>query len=70
MSRRKLPSRLSILALVAALFVSASAPASAQVNPALEMKALVEQGELKSKTVAEAIKKYGIDTSKPDPTTV
>ena len=45
MSRRKLPSRLSILALVAALFVSASAPASAQVNPALEMKALVEQGK-------------------------
>jgi len=34
------------------------------------LKALVEQGELKSKIVAEAIAKYGIDPSKPDPTTV
>jgi pyruvate dehydrogenase E1 component len=34
------------------------------------LKALVEQGELKAKTVAEAIAKYGIDPAKPDPTTV
>ncbi len=34
------------------------------------LKSLVEQGELKAKTVAEAISKYGIDPSKPDPTTV
>ncbi len=34
------------------------------------LKALVDQGELKAKTVAEAIAKYGIDPAKPDPTTV
>jgi pyruvate dehydrogenase E1 component len=34
------------------------------------LKALVEQGEIKAKTVAEAIAKYGIDPAKPDPTTV
>ncbi len=34
------------------------------------LKALVEQGELKAKTVAEAIAKYKIDPAKPDPTTV
>jgi pyruvate dehydrogenase E1 component len=34
------------------------------------LKALAEQGEAKAKTVAEAIKKYGIDPEKPDPTTV
>jgi pyruvate dehydrogenase E1 component len=34
------------------------------------LKALVDQGELKAKTVSEAISKYGIDPSKPDPTTV
>jgi pyruvate dehydrogenase E1 component len=34
------------------------------------LKALVDQGELKPKTVADAIKKYGIDPEKPDPTTV
>jgi pyruvate dehydrogenase E1 component len=34
------------------------------------LKALVDQGELKPKTVADAIKKYGIDPAKPDPTTV
>ena len=34
------------------------------------LRALVDQGELKPKTVAEAIAKYGIDPSKPDPTTV
>jgi pyruvate dehydrogenase E1 component len=34
------------------------------------LKALVEQGEVKPKTVADAIKKYGIDAEKPDPTTV
>ena len=34
------------------------------------LRALVDQGELKAKTVAEAIAKYGIDPSKPDPTTV
>jgi pyruvate dehydrogenase E1 component len=34
------------------------------------LKALVEQGEGKAKAVADALKKYGIDTDKPDPTTV
>ena len=34
------------------------------------LKALVEQGEGKAKTVAEAIRKYGIDPEKADPTTV
>ena len=34
------------------------------------LKALADAGELKAKTVAEAIKKYGIDPNKPDPTTV
>jgi len=34
------------------------------------LKALAESGEGKAKTVAEAIKKYGIDPNKPDPTTV
>ncbi len=34
------------------------------------LKALADAGELKAKTVADAIKKYGIDPNKPDPTTV
>jgi pyruvate dehydrogenase E1 component len=34
------------------------------------LKALAESGEGKAKTVAEAIRKYGIDPNKPDPTTV
>jgi pyruvate dehydrogenase E1 component len=34
------------------------------------LKALADQGEAKSKDVAAAIKKYGIDPEKPDPTTV
>jgi len=34
------------------------------------LKALAEQGEVKAKTVADAIKKYGIDPEKADPTTV
>jgi pyruvate dehydrogenase E1 component len=34
------------------------------------LKALAETGEGKAKTVADAIKKYGIDPNKPDPTTV
>ena len=34
------------------------------------LKALADSGELKAKTVADAIKKYGIDPNKPDPTTV
>jgi pyruvate dehydrogenase E1 component len=34
------------------------------------LKALADQGEAKPKQVAEAIKKYGIDPEKPDPTTV
>jgi pyruvate dehydrogenase E1 component len=34
------------------------------------LKALADQGEGKAKTVADAIKKYGIDPEKPDPTTV
>jgi pyruvate dehydrogenase E1 component len=34
------------------------------------LKALAEQGEGKTKAVADAIKKYGIDPEKVDPTTV
>src|SRR5687767_14861884 len=34
------------------------------------LKALVDQGEGKAKAVADAIKKYGIDPEKADPTTV
>jgi pyruvate dehydrogenase E1 component len=34
------------------------------------LKALAEQGEGKAKTVADAIKKYGIEPEKADPTTV
>jgi pyruvate dehydrogenase E1 component len=34
------------------------------------LKALAESGEGKAKTVSDAIKKYGIDPNKPDPTTV
>jgi len=34
------------------------------------LKALAESGEGKAKSVAEAIRKYGIDPDKPDPTTV
>jgi pyruvate dehydrogenase E1 component len=34
------------------------------------LKALADQGEGKAKAVAEAIKKYGIDPDKADPTTV
>jgi len=34
------------------------------------LKALADAGEGKAKTVADAIKKYGIDPHKPDPTTV
>jgi pyruvate dehydrogenase E1 component len=34
------------------------------------LKALADSGEAKAKTVAEAIRKYGIDPEKPDPTTV
>jgi pyruvate dehydrogenase E1 component len=34
------------------------------------LKALTEQGEFKAKVVADAIKKYGIDPEKADPTTV
>jgi pyruvate dehydrogenase E1 component len=34
------------------------------------LKALADQGEAKSKEVAAAIKKYGIDPEKPDPITV
>jgi pyruvate dehydrogenase E1 component len=34
------------------------------------LKALVDQGDGKAKTVAEAIKKYGIDPDKADPVTV
>ena len=33
------------------------------------LKALAEAGEVKPKTVAEAIRKYGIDPEKPDPVT-
>ncbi|MEO8718945.1 MAG: pyruvate dehydrogenase (acetyl-transferring), homodimeric type, partial [Burkholderiales bacterium] len=34
------------------------------------LQALAEQGDGKAKAVADAIKKYGIDPDKPDPTTV
>ena len=34
------------------------------------LKALAESGEIKAKTASEAIRKYGIDPNKPDPTTV
>jgi len=34
------------------------------------LKALAESGDIKAKTVSEAIRKYGIDPGKPDPTTV
>jgi pyruvate dehydrogenase E1 component len=34
------------------------------------LKALAERGELKAKTVADAIRKYGLDPDKPDPVTV
>jgi pyruvate dehydrogenase E1 component len=34
------------------------------------LKSLADQGEVKPKTVAEALKKYGIDPDKSDPTTV
>ncbi len=34
------------------------------------LRALVDQGEMKPKTVAQAIAKYGIDPAKPDPTLV
>jgi pyruvate dehydrogenase E1 component len=34
------------------------------------LKALADQGEGKAKAVADAIKKYGIDPEKADPTTV
>jgi len=34
------------------------------------LKALADQGEGKAKTVADAIKKYGIDPDKADPVTV
>jgi pyruvate dehydrogenase E1 component len=34
------------------------------------LKALAEDGAVKPALVAEAIRKYGIDPSKPDPATV
>jgi pyruvate dehydrogenase E1 component len=34
------------------------------------LKSLAETGELKARTVSEAIRKYAIDPNKPDPTTV
>ena len=34
------------------------------------LKALADQGQLPARTVAAAIKKYGIDPEKPEPTTV
>jgi pyruvate dehydrogenase complex dehydrogenase (E1) component len=34
------------------------------------LKALAETGEGKAKAAADAIRKYGIDPGKPDPTTV
>jgi len=34
------------------------------------LKALSDDGELDSKVVQQAIKKYGIDPEKPEPTTV
>jgi pyruvate dehydrogenase E1 component len=34
------------------------------------LKALADAGELERSTVAEAVKKYGIDPQKPNPVTV
>ncbi len=34
------------------------------------LKALADQGEVKSKVVSDAIRKYGIDPEKPNPVTV
>ena len=34
------------------------------------LKALAESGEGRAQTAAEAIRKYGIDPNKPDPTTL
>ena len=34
------------------------------------LKALADEGKIERKVVAEAIKKYGIDPQKPNPTTV
>ena len=34
------------------------------------LKALADEGQIEYKVVAEAIKKYGIDPQKPNPTTV
>jgi pyruvate dehydrogenase E1 component len=34
------------------------------------LKALAESGQVKAKTVSDAIRKYGIDPEKPDPTSV
>jgi pyruvate dehydrogenase E1 component len=34
------------------------------------LKALADQGEIKSQVVSDAIKKYGIDPEKPNPVTV
>jgi pyruvate dehydrogenase E1 component len=34
------------------------------------LKALSDSGEIESKVVQQAIKKYGIDPEKPNPTTV
>jgi pyruvate dehydrogenase E1 component len=34
------------------------------------LKALAEEGTIKASAVSDAIKKYGIDTNKPNPVTV
>jgi pyruvate dehydrogenase E1 component len=34
------------------------------------LKALADEGEIKADIVSEAIKKYGLDTERPDPWTV
>ncbi len=34
------------------------------------LKALADDGEIKPEVVAQAIKKYGLDTERPDPWTV
>jgi len=34
------------------------------------LKALADEGEIKADNVSEAIKKYGLDTERPDPWTV
>ena len=40
------------------------------LSSAFILKALADEGEVPAATVAEAIKKYGLDSEKPNPVTV